>query len=82
MTIDQKPSPVDQAALGVLAHGLLNSLAAVKGAAEVLAKRGVGAHDPVDGRCLAIILEQAQSIADVLHDLMGASVERDAGTDG
>jgi hypothetical protein len=44
-------------------------VSAIKGAAEVLQKLGVGA-EPVNNQCLTIIVEQSQSIAVVLHELM------------
>jgi nitrogen-specific signal transduction histidine kinase len=60
----------DAAALSVLAHGLLNSVGAVRGAAELLQRRGVGVDGELEAKCLTIILEQAQMIAGVLQDLM------------
>jgi nitrogen-specific signal transduction histidine kinase len=60
----------DAAALAVLAHGLLNSVGAVRGAAELLQRRGTGETDEIDAKCLAMILEQAQCIAGVLQDLI------------
>lgn len=63
---------LDDAGLADLAHGLLNSLAAIKGAAEVLQKQGVGTTS-INEQCLKIIMEQSQVIASVLHGLMANS---------